>query len=70
MTEGILSPTATGAMAVRWRLRDLREGASCLVTSLEMQCMSEVGLLDIYKGGQMQKFTNHSEDILVTINSF
>ena len=40
------------------------------MTSLEMQCMSEVGLLDIYKGGQMQKFTNHSEDILITINSF
>jgi len=31
--------------------------------------MSEVGL-DIYKGGQMQKFTNHSGDILITINSF
>ena len=41
-TEGILSPTATGAIALRWRLRVVRDG-SCLLTSLEMQCMSEGG---------------------------
>ena len=42
VTEGTLSPTATGAIALRWRFRVVRDGSRLLI-SLEMQCMSEGG---------------------------
>ena len=53
-TEGTLSPTATGAIALRWILRLVRDG-SCLLTSLEMQCMSEGGQIEFTKSRNIEQ---------------